>query len=182
MVQGLSASGAYYLSMAADEIISNPSAMVGNVGVIAGLPDTPYIEEDTYSTGPYKLWGSSRDAYMRQIEGMKNAFLRAVEFGRGDRLTISLTEVSRGAMYPASEAVTLGMIDKVGAQSDAIELAAQKAQIAHYKVVDIKQAVNQEQIEASGFFSTNEEGESTGYPKEPGFYYLFVPEAAGGAQ
>ena len=179
MVQGLSASGAYYLSMAADEIISNPSAMIGNVGVIAGLPDTPYIEEDMYSTGPYKLWGSSRDAYIRQIEGMKNAFLRAVEFGRGDRLTIPLTEVSRGAMYPASEAVELGMIDEIGAQSDAIELAAKKALIAHYKIIDLKSAVSQEKIEAGSFFATDEKGKSTGYPSNPGFYYLFVPDFGG---
>jgi len=182
MVQGLSASGAYYLSMAADEIISNPSAMIGNVGVIAGLPDSPYIEEDMYSTGPYKLWGSSRDAYIRQIEGMKNAFLRAVEFGRGDRLAISLTEVSRGAMYPASEAVDLGMIDEIGAQSDAFELAARKAQSAHYKVVDLKSAIAQEKIEASNFFAVDADGRNTAYPGDPGFYYLYIPDIGGEIQ
>ena len=180
MVQGLSASGAYYLSMAADEIVSNPSAMIGNVGVIASLPDHPFIEEDLYSTGPYKIWGSSRDTYMRQIEGMKNAFIKAVEFGRGDKLAMSITEVSRGAMYPASEAVALGLIDRIGPQSTAIELAAQKAQIGHYKVVHLKEAVAQEENEAGAFYALDENGQSTGYPKDPGFYYLYVADVKGG--
>ena len=82
-------------------------------------------------------------------------------------------------MYPASEAVELGMIDRVGAQSDAIELAAKKAQIAHYKIIDLKSAVSQEKIEAGSFFATDEEGKSTGYPSNPGFFYLFVPDFGG---
>ena len=89
MVEGLSASGAYYISMATDFIFSNPSAMVGNVGVIGQLPPVPIILEETYSTGPYKFWGSARDTYMRQIDMMKRGFLQAVKLGRKDRLVIA---------------------------------------------------------------------------------------------
>ena len=180
MVQGLSASGAYYLSVAADEIISNPSAMIGNVGVIANLPDHPYIQEDIYSTGPYKLWGTSRDTYIRQIEVMKEAFLNAVEFGRGEKLTISLKDISRGEIYPAVEAIKIGLIDSIGPQSNAFEIAAKKAKINHYQLIDINNIIEHDKMESNPFYALDKNGEITGYPKEPGFYYLYVPDIKGG--
>ena len=131
MVQGLSASGAYYVSMATDYIYSNPSAMVGNVGVIGQIPPVPIILEEVYSTGPYKLWGSPRDTYVRQIDMMKRSFLKAVEVGRGERLAITLERVSRGEIYPASEAMGYGLVDALGSQSEAIEKAAQLAHVAN---------------------------------------------------
>ena len=180
IVQGLSASGAYYISMAADEIISNPSAMIGNVGVIGQLPVVPIILEEIYSTGPYKLWGQARDTYVRQIENMKEGFLQAVEFGRGENLVLTLEEISRGEVYTANEALRLGLIDALGAQSDAIELAAQKAHIAHYRTVYLDEVLDQEKSTVSSFFALDKNGEITGYPKEPGFYYLYIPDVKGG--
>lgn len=180
MVQGLSASGAYYISMATDAIVSNPSAMVGNVGVIGQLPESPIIYEDTISTGPYKLWGRPGDKYIRQIEVMKKSFIQAVVNGRGDALQLSAEEISRGEVYPASEALKLGLIDVLGPQSAAIELAAQKARVAHYRTAYIDYLLFLEYEENDGFFALDENGESTGFPKEPGFYYLYIPEIKGG--
>jgi len=180
MVQGLSASGAYYISMGTDYIYSNPSAMVGNVGVIGQIPPVPIILEEVYSTGPYKFWGSARDTYVRQIDMMKRSFLKAVEVGRGERLTASLERVSRGEIYPASEALGYGMVDTLGSQSEAIEKTAQLARIANYQVVNLGELVEEEQFEASGFYEVDENGEITGYPKEPGFYYLYIADFKGG--
>jgi protease-4 len=180
MVQGLSASGSYYISMASDYILANPSAMVGNVGVIAQLPSVPIIYEEIYSTGPYKFWGSSRDAYVRQIDMMKKNFLQAVLLGRENKLSISDEQILRGEIYPASEAMQFGLIDGLGSQSEAIEKAAQIAKISHYDVIDLAQAVEKSQDEASAFFAVDEEGETTGYPKESGFYYLYIAEVKGG--
>lgn len=182
MVQGLSASGAYYVSLASDSIFSNPSALVGNVGVIGQIPPVPILLEEVYSTGPYKFWGSPRDTYVRQIDMMKRSFLKAVEVGRGDRLTISIEKVSRGEVYPASEALGYGLIDRLGSQSEAIQEAARLAHVANYQVVDLSKLVDQEQSEASAFYSQDENGEITGYPKEPGFYYLYIADFKGGLQ
>ena len=182
MVQGLSASGAYYVSLATNFIYSNPSAMVGNVGVIGQIPPVPILLEEIYSTGPYKFWGNPRDTYVRQIDMMKRSFLKAVEVGRGDRLSISIEQVSRGEVYPASEALGYGMIDQLGSQSEAIEKAARLAHIANYEVVNLSQMVDQEQSEASAFYALDENGEITGYPREPGFYYLYISDFKGGFQ
>jgi protease-4 len=182
MVQGLSASGAYYVSLATDYIFSNPSAMVGNVGVIGQIPPVPILLEEIYSTGPYKFWGNPRDTYVRQIDMMKRSFLKAVEVGRGDRLAISIEQVSRGEVYPASEALGYGLIDELGSQSEAIEYAARLAHISNYEVVNLSRLVEQEQSKASAFYTLDENGESTGYPKEPGFYYLYIADFKGGLQ
>jgi protease-4 len=182
MVQGLSASGAYYVSLATDYIFSNPSAMVGNVGVIGQIPPVPILLEEIYSTGPYKFWGNPRDTYVRQIDMMKRTFLKAVEVGRGDRLTIPIEQVSRGEVYPASEALGYGLVDNLGSLSEAIEEAARLAHISNYQVVNLSRLVDQEQSETSAFYALDDNGESTGYPKEPGFYYLYIADFKEGLQ
>lgn len=180
MVQGLSASGAYYISMATDLIYSNPSAMVGNVGVIGQIPPVPIIYEELYATGPFKEWGSARDTYVRQIDMMKRSFLKVVETGRGDRLSISIERVSRGEIYPAAEALRYGLVDMLGSQSEAIDKTARLARIANYEVVNLGDIVEKENEEASGFFGMDENGDVTGFPKNSGFYYLYIADFKGG--
>jgi protease-4 len=182
MIQGLSASGGYYLAMASDFILSNPSATVGNIGVISTLPSSPEIYEEIYSTGPYKLWGSPRDAYVRQMDVMKASFLQAVLLGRAEKLTISQERILRGEVYPASEAMQYGLIDALGARSDAYKKAAEIARIAHYEVVDLGNFVEIEQDESENFFALDGSGQLTGYPREAGFYYLYIAEAKGELQ
>lgn len=177
MVEGLSASGSFYLSMGTDYIFSNPSARIGNVGVIGTLPSSPMVLEETISTGPYKLFGNQREGYTRFIELIKESFYQVVELGRGDRLKLSKEEILRGELYPASEAVKIGLIDEVGPQSSAVTKAAQLAHIAHYKTIDITEAVASENVEEeSSFFILDENGVSTGYPKKSGIYLLYIPD------
>ena len=180
MVEGLSASGAYYVSMATDYIYSNPSAMVGNVGVIGQLPPVPMVLEETYSTGPYKLWGTPRDTYVRQIDMMKRTFLEAVKLSRGDRLDISIERISRGEIYPASQALNFGLVDALGSQSEAIQKTADFAKVANYQTVNLGIAVMQKYDNAVGFYSLDDEGNITGLPREPGLYYLYIPDFMGG--
>jgi len=182
MIEGLSASGAFYLSVGTDYIISNPSAMVGNVGVVGNIPDYPRIYEETYSTGPYKLWGFPRDEYIRQMDMMKSTFLEAVLTGRNGRLKATPDKILRGEIYPANEAYRLGLIDEIGPFSASIEKAANLAHVSHYQVVDIWETMSKEKKEDdsnTGFFALDENGNLTNRPKEPGFYYLYIPDFEG---
>ena len=182
MIQGLSASGGYYLAMASDFILSNPSATVGNIGVVSSLPSSPQIYEEIYSTGPYKLWGSPRDAYVRQMDVMKKSFLQAVLLNRTDKLSISEDRVLRGEVYPASEALQYGLIDALGSRSDAYEKAARLSKISNFKIVDLSDFVEEVEDETESFFAMNESGQLTSYPREAGFYYLYIAEAKGDMQ
>jgi len=180
MVEGLSASGAYYISAGTDYIFANPSSMVGNIGVIGTIPSKPRVFEEEYSTGPYKLWGWPQDTYIRQMDMMKSTFLQAVLNGRGKNLKISSEQILRGEIYPANEAYRLGLIDEMGPRGDAIDKAAELAHISHYQIVDLEQKTSEEKQAATdstkGFFAVDENGNSTGKPREPGLYYLYIPD------
>ena len=175
MVQGMAASGAYYLASATDYIIAEPSALVGNVGVIRSMPSTPSVTEDIYSTGPYKLWGGPGDTFVHEMELMKKAFLSAIKLGRGDRLKAADEIILRGQIWPGSEALRLGLIDELGSQSAAYEKTAKLAKIAHYKIVDLRDASGlPEAVSYSYFKAPDKLSQSTSVINSE-FYYLYIP-------
>lgn len=175
-VSGMAASGAYYLSVGTDYIVAVPSSEVGNVGVIGYLPSTPSIIEDTISTGPYKLWGSPRDTTVREIEMIKQGFLQAVQLGRGGRLKAAPEVVLRGQIWPAAEALRLGLIDRLGTETDAYDEAARLAHTWHYRVTDLRPlAVTETLPIAFGFFQQTQDGVQLPYPSEAGLYMLYMP-------
>lgn len=177
-IEGMAASGAYYLTAGSDYAFAKPTSLVGNIGVIGMLPDSPTIFENIISTGPYKLWGSPRDTYMRQIETIKQAFYEVVKTGRGDRLTAGPEVVLSGQIWPASAAYQIGLIDELGSQSDAVEKAASLARVSNYQVIDLYSlAVPQPAPSAYGFFAESTEGATLPYPKEAGIYLLYIPPA-----
>jgi protease-4 len=175
-VSGMAASGAYYLSSGTDYIVAVPSSEVGNVGVIGYLPPSPIVLEDTISTGPYKLWGSPRDTTIREIEMLKQGFFQAVTLGRGNRLKIGPEILLRGQIWPASEALHLGLIDQLGSQTDAFEQAARLAHLWHYQAVDLySPAIFNQPSTALGFFLETKDGLQLPYPSKPGVYMLYIP-------
>lgn len=178
-IEGMAASGAYYLTAGSDYAFAKPTSMVGNIGVIGVLPDSPSIFENIISTGPYKLWGSPRDTYMRQIETIKQAFYEVVKTGRGDRLVADADVILSGQIWPAFVAYQLGLIDELGSQSDAVEKAARLARVSNYKVVDLYSVAAAQSPAGSavgqGFFAKSAEGATLPYPKEAGIYLLYIP-------
>ena len=175
MVQGMAASGAYYLSSAASFIITEPSALVGNVGVIRSMPGQPSIAEDTYSTGPYKLWGGPGDTFIREMELMKQDFLQAIQLGRGSRLTIPAETILRGQIWPGSEALRYGLVDQLGSQSDAYDKAAQLSHIVNYSIKDLRDLSGLPQASIYPYYYEAPDGMLSKPPREPGFYFLFIP-------
>ena len=181
MAQGVAASGAYYLSVGTDYIFSGPSSPIGNVGVISQLPPAPSVFEDNVSTGPYKLFGSTRDAQLRQMEAIKQAFYEAVSLGRGDALQIGAETLLRGEIWLGGEAMRLGLVDELGSVSQAIQYAAEMAQIANYEVENLREPAGLPPELFFPFFMETAEGAQTPYPRQPGLYLLWVPPTDGAA-
>lgn len=176
VVNGMAASGAYYLSVNTDYIYAKPTSLVGNIGVIGYLPTTPIIFEDIISTGPYKLWGSARDSDMRQIEMIKEEFFQAVMLGRGDKLQVGSDVILSGKIWIGNEAVRLGIADDLGTETDALNKAAELARVANYEAVDLFNLAGLESPGAIPFFIKSPEGITLPYPTEPGTYLLFIPQ------
>jgi protease IV len=174
-VNGMAASGAYYLSANTDYIYAKPTSMVGNIGVISYLPTAPFIYEEIISTGPYKLWGSTRDSEMRQTDMIKEGFFQAVTLGRGDRIKVGPEVVLSGQIWIGTEAVRIGIADALGTERDAFNKAAELAQVANYKAIDLHELIYSENS-SSSFFLKSPEGVTLPYPTEPGIYMLFIPQ------
>lgn len=174
-VNGMAASGAYYLSVNTDYIYAKPTSMVGNIGVIGYLPPTPFIYEEIISTGPYKLWGAPRDSDMRQIDMIKEGFFQAVMLGRGERIAVGVEDVLSGQIWIGSEAVRIGIADALGSETDAFNKAAELAKVAHFKTADLRELAGNS-TSAAPFFLQSPDGVTLPYPTEPGMYMLFIPQ------
>ena len=176
MIQGMAASGGYYVAAATDYIISEPSALVGNIGVLRYTPSTPVVTEDIYSTGPYKLWGGPGETFIREMDLMKTGFLSAIKLGRGDRLLIDDETILRGQIWPGTEALKLGMVDELGSVSRAYEKAAELAKIAHFTKLNLREpsGLPEEVINYYYSYEDSEGSSKVDFPFEEGFYFLFI--------
>jgi protease-4 len=137
-IDSMAASGAFYMAMGTDPIYAKPSSTVGNVGVWGYVPPDLGVNDVIVASGPFKLSASNRDGFLRSIEAMKQEFLETVFSQRGERVTISRTELSQGLAYTGRQAMDLGLIDHLGSETDAIRTAASQAGLAHYRVVDLQ--------------------------------------------
>jgi protease-4 len=175
MVQGMAASGGYYLAAGTDFIIAGPGSPVGNIGVIAQLPPSPAVFEDLASTGPYKLTGTPRDSRLRRMEAIKQAFLQAVELGRGDALAIGREVLVSGEIWMGNEARQMGLVDDLGSISTATEQAAQLARISNYEIADLRELAGLPPSFFFPFFLETEAGMQTPYPRSVGLFLLYIP-------
>lgn len=177
VIEGVSASGGYYVASASDYIFAKASSEIGNIGVIGTQPDKPTVYEDIYSSGPYKIWGMPRDSFSREMEMLKQGFLQAVKLGRGGRLKLADDVILRGEVYSGGDALRYGLVDALGSQSDAITKAAGLANIRHYTTKDLFEVagLTTKQTLPLGFYSKDSTGNTSAYPAKTGLYMLYIP-------
>lgn len=146
-IEGMAASGAFYVAIATDPIYAKPSSTVGNVGVWGFIPPDLGVDEVILASGPFKLTASNRAEFMRWIEGIKQEFVETVFSQRGERMNISREDLSQGLVYSGRESLRLGLIDRLGSHSEAIRAAAELAGIAHYEIIDLEARVVDELLD-----------------------------------
>jgi protease-4 len=146
VIDGLAASGGYYMAAAGNRIFAPASAYVGNVGTRGGRPSDPAIAPEELSSGPYKLEGGSRFDQIHQLELVAQAFITNVATQRQaspvNPLKLTVEELGEARIYLGSEALALGLIDAEGGRADGIEAAATLAGLVDYDVVDLPAFLN----------------------------------------
>lgn len=120
------ASGAYYISCAADYIAANRNCWTGSIGVIisytniSGLMDKLGVEEIIISTGDNKGMGSSMSAltdeqraiYQSLVDDSYDRFISIVADARNmDIETVKV--IADGRVYTANQALENGLVDRV---------------------------------------------------------------------
>jgi protease-4 len=122
------ASGAYYIASAADEIIVNPSSLVGSIGVImpnyglSGLMQKMGVEDRTMTSGENKALLSmtqpvdpeQKKHVQAVLDNVHGHFIQAVKDGRGAKLKSQDPAIFSGLFWTGEQAVTLGIADKIG--------------------------------------------------------------------
>lgn len=141
VVDGLAASGGYYMAAAANRIYAPASSQIGNIGTRGPRPIDPYLSPEELSSGPYKLSGGSRFDQIYQLDLIKDAFVTNVIAQRSNAalnpLKMDRRSIEEARVYLGSEALALGLIDAEGGRSDAILAAVALAGLRSYRVVDL---------------------------------------------
>ena len=128
VIGDMGASGAYYIASAADEIIVNPSSLVGSIGVImpnyglSGLAQKLGVEDRTLTSGNNKDILSmtkpinpAQQAHVQAVlDNVHSHFIRAVKEGRGKRLKSNDPAIFSGLFWTGEQAVALGIADRNG--------------------------------------------------------------------
>lgn len=130
-------SGGYYIAVAADYIFVHPTSFIGSVGVVSTAPPLLVPSEQVLETGAYKHTGFSRLLFYHNLSRALDAFIGAIEEGRGGRLRASREELSRGLVYLGIEAVAAGLADEVGSLERALKEAARRAGLLSYEVAEV---------------------------------------------
>jgi protease-4 len=155
----MDASGAYYVSCAADRIIAQPTSLVGSIGVVfetmefSGALDKLGINSDAIKSGSLKDMGSpfraakpeERAVMQGMVEEYFTRFIGIVSSNRpvAEKPLADLAQYelpSYGGMYSGrvfsgNRAKELGLIDQTGLLEDAIELAKNLAHVPDAAVV-----------------------------------------------
>ena len=137
------ASGAYYVSCAANKIVANPGTIVGSIGVIAewvnysDLLEWAKLKDIVFKTGEFKDTGSpsraltdnERKYFQGLIDDMYVQFVEAVASGR----KLDLQEVrslADGRVFTGRDAKQRKLVDEIGNFQDAVDLTAKLAGIS----------------------------------------------------
>jgi protease IV len=130
----LTASGAFYAAVAANQIYTNPGTLMGSMGVIMEfanlekLYDWAKVQRYVIKTGPYKDSGAEyrpmrddeRALFQSMAEEILMQFKTAVAEGR--KLPIEkVTQYADGRVFTGATAVKLGFADKEGTFADAVK-------------------------------------------------------------
>lgn len=144
------ASGGYYISCAADYIVAQPSTLTGSIGVFGVIPNinkflstklgitTDQVMTNTYSdaisiTRPMKK--HEKEVMQKSIENVYNTFIQRVSEGRN--LTIDeVDKIAQGRVWTGVDALNIGLIDTLGGLDLAIKIAAKKANLKNYSIIE----------------------------------------------
>ena len=146
----LAASGGYYIAAPADVIVASPNTITGSIGVFGlffngkGLANQLGVTIDTVKTSPMAdIMSSSRGVTAREaeiiqaeIERIYDNFISRVAEGR-KMSKADVDSIAQGRVWTGADAKRLKLVDEFGGLDRAIELAAQRAKLDNYRIIEL---------------------------------------------
>ena len=146
----VAASGGYYIACAADTILAQPNTITGSIGVFGVLMNAKKmvnnklgIMVDTAKTNRFADLGSpfrpltelERAIIQNGVNEIYTDFITKVAEGRGMAVA-DVDSIGQGRVWSGEDALEIGLVDKLGGIDDAIEIAANMAEVENYRVVE----------------------------------------------
>lgn len=143
------ASGGYYIASNADAIVASPFTLTGSIGVFgimfnAGETITKNfgVTFDGVKTSPhadmgsvYRPMTSAEKVYLQKgVNKVYENFVTAVCDGRNMTFE-QVDSMAQGRVWMADDALRLGLVDKIGGLLEAVDLAADKADVRDNYVI-----------------------------------------------
>src|SRR5271168_1135008 len=127
-IEDAGASGGYMIACAADEVIADPSSIVGSIGVVGGsfgfdkLIEKLGVERRLYTAGDHKAmldpFLPEKPDDVERLKSLQRAihadFIALVKSRRGAKLTGPENDLFSGEYWTGRRALELGLIDAVG--------------------------------------------------------------------
>jgi protease IV len=144
----VAASGGYYIAAPAHKIFAENNTITGSIGVFGVIPFTGKMFEnklgisfDEVKTNKHAVVSSNRklnpdeiEIIQEEVDVIYEEFLERVASGRGMTKT-QVNKIARGRVWTGSDALKIGLIDKIGGLNDAITFAKKTAGISEAKIV-----------------------------------------------
>jgi protease IV len=146
--QEVVASGAYYIALSADEIVVQPTSVVGSIGVIfqtfdlTGTLAKVGARTEAIKSGPMKDMGS----FFKPLSEMERQVMQGMIDAYHARFVLALTAarklesdqlkaVSDGRVFTGDQAFERGLVDRTGMLPDALDIARALANAPNAKAV-----------------------------------------------
>lgn len=138
----VAASGGYWISTAADELLADPATITGSIGVVALLPtaEGAFEKAGVRAAGTTTTWlGAAYDPRRGLDPRFRTLIQASVDHVYKDFITRVATArkttpekidaVAQGRVWAGQDALTHGLIDRLGGLGDAIQVAAARAKL-----------------------------------------------------
>ncbi len=143
------ASGGYYISCMADEIVAQPNTITGSIGIFGLIPNFSGLNSkigltyDGVKTNKLSDAISVNRAFRPEERAlMQNHVNRGYELfvqrcADGRKKSIEqIKAIAEGRVWTGIDAKSIGLVDKIGGLDEAIAIAAKKAKLTAYNVKD----------------------------------------------
>jgi protease-4 len=143
------ASGGYYIACNANKIFAENTTITGSIGVFGILPNFSKLtskigisaeqvntHENSARYSPFvPLDDKFKAVTLEGVEHIYNTFVTHVAEGR--KMTFAQVDsIAQGRVWSGSEAIKIGLVDKIGGLNEAISEAATLAKVKKYKTIN----------------------------------------------
>jgi len=152
-VDTVAVSGGYMMAAVADKIIAAPFAIIGSIGVVAGIPNfhrvlqKNEVDYHLFTAGKYKrtvtpfteVTDEGKQKLQDDITAIHEAFKRLIKEGRPD---VDIEEIATGEYWLASQAKEKGLVDEIMTSDDYLG-----SKLDDCEVIEITTETEQNRIE-----------------------------------